>query len=104
MSSVSTDRRDYKLAATWVFYWRWAIWKAFEAHPDHPAGIVAFITPSSYLTGAAFARMRSYLRRIADEAWIIDVSPEGHQPKVQTWIFPGVRALEHRRLRTVPWE
>ena len=53
------SRRDYKLAATWVFYWRWAIWKAFEAHPDHPAGIVAFITPSSYLTGAAFARMRS---------------------------------------------
>jgi hypothetical protein len=85
------SRRDYKLAATWVFYWRWAIWKAFEAHPDHPAGVVAFITPSSYLTGAAFARMRSYLRRIADEAWIIDVSPEGHQPKVPTRIFPGVQ-------------
>jgi len=84
-------RRDYKLAATWVFYWRWAIWKAFEAHPDHPAGVVAFITPSSYLTGAAFAKMRSYLRCIADEAWIVDVSPEGHQPQVSTRIFPGVQ-------------
>lgn len=85
------DRRDYKLAATWVFYWRWAIWKAFEAHPDHPAGVVAFITPSSYLTGTAFAKMRSYLRRVADEAWIIDVSPERHQPPVPTRIFPGVQ-------------
>jgi hypothetical protein len=85
------DRRDYKLAATWVFYWRWAIWKAFEAHPGHPAGVVAFITPSSYLTGAAFATMRSYLRHVADEAWIIDVSPERHQPPVPTRLFPGVQ-------------
>jgi hypothetical protein len=85
------DRLDFKLAATWVFYWRWAIWKAFEAHPDHPAGVVAFITPSSYLTGAAFAGMRSYLRRVADEAWIIDVSPERHQPPVSTRLFPGVQ-------------
>jgi hypothetical protein len=84
-------RLDFKLAATWVFYWRWAIWKAFEAHPDHPAGVVAFITPSSYLTGAAFAKMRAYLRRVADEAWIIDVSPERHQSPVPTRIFRGVQ-------------
>ena len=85
------SRLDFKLAATWIFYWRWAIWKAFEAHPDHPAGVVAFITPSSYLTGAAFAGMRSYLRRIADEAWIIEVSPERHQPPVPTRLFQGVQ-------------
>jgi hypothetical protein len=85
------DRLDHKLAATWVFYWRWAIWKAFEAHPDQPAGVVAFITPSSYLTAAAFARMRSYMRRVADEAWIIDVSPERHQPPVPTRLFPTVQ-------------
>src|SRR6266568_2612135 len=85
------DRLDYKLAATWVFYWRWAIWKAFEAHPEHSAGVVAFITPSSYLTGAAFAQMRAYLRCVADEAWIIDVSPERHQPPVPTRLFPGVQ-------------
>jgi hypothetical protein len=85
------DRLDYKLASTWVFYWRWAIWKAFEAHPDHPAGVVAFITPSSYLTGTAFARMRAYLRAVADEAWVIDVSPERHQPPVPSRLFPGVQ-------------
>jgi len=85
------SRLDYKLAATWVFYWRWAIWKAFEAHPDDPAGLVAFITPSSYLSGAAFSGMRSYLRKVADEGWIIDVSPEGHQPPVPTRLFPRVQ-------------
>jgi Type ISP C-terminal specificity domain/N-6 DNA Methylase len=85
------DRLDYKLAATWVFYWRWAVWKAFEAHPEHSTGVVALITPSSYLTGAAFAKMRAYLRRVADEAWIIDLSPEGHQPPVPTRLFPGVQ-------------
>lgn len=85
------SRLDYKLAATWVFYWRWAIWKAFEAHPDEPAGVVAFITPRSYLTGSAFAGMRAYLRRITDEGWIIDVSPEGHQPPVRSRLFRGVQ-------------
>ena len=84
-------RRDFKLSSTWMFYWRWAIWKAFEAHPGHPAGIVAFITPSSYLTGAAYGPMRAYLRGVADEAWVIDVSPERHQPPVPTRIFPQVQ-------------
>lgn len=84
-------RLDYKLAATWVFFWRWAIWKAFEAHPRDPAGVIAFITPASYLAGGAFAGMRAYLRHVADEAWIINVSPEGFQPPVRTRIFPKVQ-------------
>jgi hypothetical protein len=84
-------RRDYKLATTWIYYWRWAIWKAFEAHPEEPAGMVVFITPSSYLIGEAFAGMRSHLRRVADEGWIIDVSPEGHQPPARTRLFPKVQ-------------
>lgn len=82
---------DFNLSATWVFFWRWAIWKAFEAHPDESAGVVVLITPSSYLTSEAFAGMRSYLRGVADEGWIIDVSPEDHQPPVSTRIFPGVQ-------------
>lgn len=84
-------RRDYKLAATWIFFWRWAIWKVFEAHPQEPSGLVAFITPSSYLTGTAFAGMRAYLRHLVDEGWIIDVSPERHQPPAPTRLFPKVQ-------------
>lgn len=35
--------------------------------------------------------MRAELRRQADEIWVIDCSPEGHQPKVATRIFQDVQ-------------
>lgn len=35
--------------------------------------------------------MRDYLRRTADGIWVIDCSPEGHQPDVPTRIFQGVQ-------------
>ena len=35
--------------------------------------------------------MRDYLRRAAAELWVIDCSPEGHQPEVNTRIFQGVQ-------------
>ncbi|WP_063766285.1 type ISP restriction/modification enzyme [Streptosporangium amethystogenes] len=84
-------RYEYVLSNMYVYFWRWATWKVFDAHPDQPAGIVAFITTSGYTTGPGFAGMREYLRRTADEGWIIDLSPEGHQPDVSTRVFPGVQ-------------
>lgn len=82
---------EYVLSNLYVYFWRWATWKVFDAHPDSPAGIVAFITTSGYCRGPGFGGMREYLRRTADEGWIIDLSPEGHQPDVPTRVFPGVR-------------
>ncbi|WP_218026866.1 type ISP restriction/modification enzyme [Nocardia inohanensis] len=79
------------LSNLYVYFWRWATWKVFDAHPDSPAGIVAFITPSSFTTGKGHSGMREYLRRTADEGWIIDVSPEEHQPPINTRVFPGVQ-------------
>lgn len=35
--------------------------------------------------------MRADLRRDCDEIWVIDCSPEGHQPEVATRIFQGVQ-------------
>ncbi len=35
--------------------------------------------------------MRDYLRRTADRIWVIDCSPEGHQPDVPTRIFQAVQ-------------
>ncbi|MBB4934738.1 hypothetical protein F4561_005632 [Lipingzhangella halophila] len=84
-------RLDYKLAGVSTYFWRWATWKVFDAHPQQPVGIVAFVSTSSYLTQAAFAGMRRYLRATADEGWIIDLTPEGHQPGVATRLFPGVQ-------------
>ena len=55
----------------YVYFWRWALWKVFESTED--AGIVTFITASSYLRGPAFAGMRRKMREVFDELWIIDL-------------------------------
>lgn len=60
----------------YVYFWRWALWKAFEQDPRRP-GIVAFITASSYLTGPGFAGMRAHMRQVADEIYVLDLGGEG---------------------------
>jgi len=75
----------------YVYFWRWATWKVFDAHPTADRGIVSFITVAGFLNGPGFQRMRDYLRRTADEVWVIDCSPEGHQPEVNTRIFQDVQ-------------
>ena len=82
-------KHEHKLHDLAIYFWRWALWKAFESTPDRP-GIIAFITTNAYLTGQAFTGMRRYLRRQADFGWIIDLSTEGHWSSVQTRVFPGV--------------
>ncbi|MBR7828176.1 N-6 DNA methylase [Actinospica sp. MGRD01-02] len=89
--AAGNGRYEYVLSNLHVYFWRWATWKVFDHHPTSPTGIVAFISPSAHLTSRGFAGMREYLRRTADEGWIIDLSPEGHQPDVATRIFPGVQ-------------
>jgi hypothetical protein len=56
---------------TYVYFWRWALWKVFET-TDGP-GIVSFITASSYLNGPGFLGMREVMRHVFDELWIIDL-------------------------------
>ena len=99
----------------YVYFWRWATWKVFgdggpsrteslapdsvgdggpsrtEGRAHDRRGIVAFITVAGFLNGPGFQKMRAELRRDADEIWIIDCSPEGHQPEVPTRIFQGVQ-------------
>jgi hypothetical protein len=75
----------------YVYFWRWATWKVFDHDPKANHGIVCFITVAGFLNGPGFERMRDYLRRTADEIWVIDCSPEGHQPEVNTRIFQGVQ-------------
>jgi hypothetical protein len=102
----------------YVYFWRWATWKVFgsghadttgEAETDR-AGIVCFITVAGFLNGPGFQKMRDDLRRDCAEIWVIDCSPEGHQPEVATRIFQGVQqpvcivlaARTHAKDRTVP--
>lgn len=82
-------RLEYVLANKYVYFWRWATWKAFDAHTDHPAGVVAFVCSAGFTAGPGFAGLREYLRSTADEGWIIDLTPEGHQPPMSTRFFRG---------------
>jgi hypothetical protein len=83
----------------YIYFWRWATWKVFDpdplATPDVQSkpktGIVCFITVSGFLNGLGFEKMRDYLRHTCDDIWVIDCSPEGHQPTVNTRIFQGVQ-------------
>lgn len=87
----------------YIYFWRWATWKVFDlpkpgsteakAKPNQPAkaGIVCYITVAGFLDGPGFQKMRDYLRRTCDDIWVIDCSPEGHQPEVNTRIFQGVQ-------------
>lgn len=99
----------------YVYFWRWATWKVFAAgdreatgreEPERP-GIVCFITVSGFLTGPGFQAMRADLRRSCSDVWVIDCSPEGHQPEVATRLFQGVQhpvciVLAARRADTDP--
>lgn len=70
----------------YVYFWRWAIWKAFEAHDDGP-GVVAFITGSSWLAGPGFVGLRQLVREICDEVWVIDLGGDNHGANPEQNIF-----------------
>ena len=75
----------------YVYFWRWATWKVFDHGPGSKSGIVCFITVAGFLSGPGFQKMRDYLRRTCDDIWVIDCSPEGYQPEVNTRIFQAVQ-------------
>lgn len=57
----------------YVYFWRWVLWKLFENPDASGAGIIAFITASSYLRGPGFVGMRQKMRECFDDLWIIDL-------------------------------
>jgi hypothetical protein len=83
----------------YIYFWRWATWKVFGSgnyastgNPDKDEeGIVCFISVAGFLNGPGFEKMRDDLRRTCSEIWVVDCSPEGHQPDVPTRIFQGVQ-------------
>lgn len=76
----------------YIYFWRWATWKVFDQdQAGGGTGIVCFITVAGFLNGPGFQKMRDYLRRTGSDIWVIDCSPEGHQPKVNTRVFQAVQ-------------
>ena len=89
----------HHLKNLYVYFWRWATLKVFGSgwqeatgQPDEDRyGVVCFISVAGFLNGPGFQKMREDLRRDCNEIWVIDCSPEGHQPDVPTRIFQGVQ-------------
>jgi hypothetical protein len=88
----------------YVYFWRWAAWKVFGGETyrsgtdatelddwTHRRGVVSFISVAGFLNGPGFQKMRADLRRDAEEIWVIDCSPEGHQPPVASRVFEAVQ-------------
>ena len=104
----------HHLKNLYVYFWRWATmkvfgsgWHAATGLPEvERTGIVCFITVSGFLNGPGFQRMRDDLRRTCSDIWVVDCSPDRHQPEVATRIFQGVQqpvciVLAARRLGKV---
>ena len=92
----------------YVYFWRWAIWKAFEAHGDGP-GVVAFITGSSWLRGPGFVGLRKVVREVCDEAWVIDLggdnkgaSPEENVFAIETPVSVVILSRKDKTDRSSP--
>jgi hypothetical protein len=69
-----------------VYFWRWAMWKVFEDRPDLP-GVIAFITPSSWLTGPGFVGLRQLVRQHCDEVWVVDLAGDNRGTRRDENIF-----------------
>ena len=93
----------------YVYFWRWAFWKTFEHQLNPGAGIVTYISASSYIDGDAFVGMREHMRRTCDEIWIIDLGGEGRGTRRSDNVFAiqtpvaiaiAMRATRHTHTET----
>lgn len=69
----------------YVYFWRWAIWKAFEVNTG-PA-VVSMITASSWLTGPGFIGLRRLAREVADEIIVLDLGGDNKGSRKDENVF-----------------
>ncbi len=70
----------------YVYFWRWGLWKAFEAHDPGP-GVVTFIAGSSWLNGPGFLGLRELARQLADDIWVLDLGGDNHGANPEENVF-----------------
>lgn len=75
----------------YVYFWRWAMWKVFDHHKLADKGVICFITVAGMLNGQGFQGMRKSIREKADDVWVINCSPEGFTPPVNTRVFEAMK-------------
>jgi hypothetical protein len=69
----------------YVYFWRWALWKAFEQQ-DGPT-VVSFITGSSWLTGPGFVGLRQLAREFADVIEVVDLGGNNKGARKEENVF-----------------
>lgn len=94
--STTNGRLAYALDNLYVYFWAWSTWKVFDqldalGRPDAASGVVALVTNSGFLDSDGAEGMRCYLREVADEGWIIGLSPDGPYSDVRTRVFQAVK-------------
>ncbi|HVC61147.1 MAG TPA: type ISP restriction/modification enzyme [Acetobacteraceae bacterium] len=57
----------------YVAFWRWALWRLFEAPGAAGRGVVSFVTNRGFLAGRAFGGLRQMLRQRFDVIEIVDL-------------------------------
>ena len=73
------------LSDRYVYFWRWALWRAFEDPPGF--GLLGFITNSTWLTGPAFVGLRALARDAGDELWTVDLGGDGRSTEPDPNVF-----------------
>ncbi len=73
------------LSDRYVYFWRWALWRAFEDPPS--PGLLGFITNSTWLTGPAFVGLRALARDAGDELWTVDLGGDGRSTQPDPNVF-----------------
>jgi hypothetical protein len=71
----------------YVYFIRWALWRAFEHEFSCSGGIVSFITASSYLDGDAFVGLRRHMRKVCERIDIIDLGGDARGTHKEENIF-----------------
>jgi len=57
----------------YVAFWRWALWRLFEAPGAAKRGTVSFVTNRGFLAGRAFGGLRQMLRSCFDVIEVVDL-------------------------------
>jgi predicted helicase len=61
----------------YIAFWRWCLWKMFDAQAAPGRGVVCLITNSKFLSGHTYAGLRLMLRRRFDRITVLDLRGEG---------------------------
>jgi len=70
----------------YYYFWRWAVWRAFDRTPKAP-GIVSLITASSYLRGPGFAGMRAHVREQTNRVYVLDLEGDQLGTRITSNVF-----------------